>query len=482
MSGGTIAAKRAQEILAAAPESQTVPGARARIRAYNEETGRRIAVLDDDPTGSQCVHDVAIVTVLDPAEYEAGLAEPGATCFVLTNSRSMGEAEASAVNRTVGQSLCELAERLDAPVELVSRGDSTLRGHVVAEVQALDAARREATGRPHDAVLFAPAFFEAGRVTAGDVQWARVGGELLPVGATEFARDVRFHYRSSDLRDFLAERSGGAIGQNDVLSISLDDVRLGGPERVAEVLDDARAGTFVVVNATDYADMEIVVLGVQRAQSAGRSFVYRTGPSFVRALAGLDPAPPLRTADLWPNGRPPGHGLLVVGSHVGLTTRQLELARGDLAEVELDVGAIADPSRRHAHVAQVATRVALALKSSDVVVYTSRTVVRGPDPDDGVSLPRAVSAALVEVVRAARAARPAWIIAKGGITSHDVAVRGLGIRRAHVLGQMQPGIISVFRPVEAAQEAVGVPYIVFPGNVGDETTLGFVLDVVRGGT
>jgi hypothetical protein len=41
-----------------------------------------------------------------------------------------------------------------------------------------------------------------------------------------------------------------------------------------------------------------------------------------------------------------------------------------------------------------------------------------------------VSTAVIDVVRAAVAAKPAWVVAKGGITSHDVAVRGLGIRRA----------------------------------------------------
>jgi uncharacterized protein YgbK (DUF1537 family) len=87
---------------------------------------------------------------------------------------------------------------------------------------------------------------------------------------------------------------------------------------------------------------------------------------------------------------------------------------------------------------------------------------------------------VVEVVRGARAAAPAWVIAKGGITSHDVAVGGLGIRRAEVLGQLLPGMVSVLRPVEAAPEAVGVPYVVFAGNVGDESTLATVIDVFRG--
>ena len=93
---------------------------------------------------------------------------------------------------------------------------------------------------------------------------------------------------------------------------------------------------------------------------------------------------------------------------------------------------------------------------------------------------RTVSTAVVEVVQAALAAHPAWVVAKGGITSHDVAVRGLGIRRAEVIGQLFPGMVSVFRPIEAAPEAVGTPYVVFAGNVGDDDTLADVVDLFTG--
>src|SRR5215218_9522375 len=73
------------------PVPLRLPDARARIRASRMAEGRRTVVLDDDPTGSQSVHDVDVVTALDPTEYARALAEPGATCFVLTNSRSLAE-------------------------------------------------------------------------------------------------------------------------------------------------------------------------------------------------------------------------------------------------------------------------------------------------------------------------------------------------------------------------------------------------------
>jgi uncharacterized protein YgbK (DUF1537 family) len=467
---------------AALPPVRVEPDARQRIRKALVDSGRRLAVLDDDPTGSQTVHDVTVVTVLDPEEIAAGLDGPGSTCFILTNTRSMGEADAVALNRRVGRTLFELSRRLDAPVDVVSRSDSTLRGHVIAEVTALDAERREVLGRGYDGVLLIPAYFEAGRFTAGDIHWARVGGQALPVGETEFARDATFGFSASNLREFVAEKSGGTIRPDQVHSITLDDIRLGGPQRVVEILAGVADGAFVVVNAVEYADLDVVVLGVLESQASGKSFLYRTGPSSPQPLAGLDPQPPLQAEDIWPGGRPAGHGLVVVGSHVGLTSRQVAVARerGGLTEIELDVPTVADPARRPGYVADVTARVVAALAESDVLLFTSRTLLRDADPAASLEIARQVSTAVIEVVRGAVPAEPAWVVAKGGITSHDVAVRGLGIRRATVLGQLLPGLVSVFQPVEALPQMIGTPYVVFAGNVGDETTLAYVIDLFRG--
>jgi uncharacterized protein YgbK (DUF1537 family) len=455
--------------------------ARRRIRAAHLASGRRIAVLDDDPTGSQTVHGVDVVFVLEPAEYARGLAAPGSTCFILTNSRSLSEPEASRLTGESGRALIELGERMGVPLSVVSRSDSTLRGHVIAEVRALQEARRQVTGHGYDGVLLVPSYFEAGRFTTGDTQWAWVDGQAVPVGRTEFARDAVFGYSSSDLRDFVVEKSRGQIDRRQVHSLTLDDIRGGGPARVTQLLAEVGAGRFVIVNATTYTDLEVVVLGLLEAERAGQSFLHRTGPSFVRALAGLEPQQPLGSGQIWPQGRPPGHGLVVVGSHVGLTSRQLGEARagGGLLEVELQVPELVDPARRREYLSEITHRVRSMLGAADVLLFTSRQVVTGADSTASLQISRTVSASLAQVVRGALAAHPRWIIAKGGITSHDVAVKGLGIRRAVVVGQLLPGLISVFRPVEAAPEAVGIPYVVFAGNVGDDRTLAEIIDVMR---
>lgn len=449
---------------------------RAAVRAAN--AGRILAVLDDDPTGSQSVRGVQVVTVFEEAEYAAALETATPALFVLTNTRGLSEADAVALDSRIAAQLFAVAASRGAELDLVSRGDSTLRGHVLAELTALDDARRTALGSGFDVFLLAPAFFEAGRTTVGDVHRVRVDGVDVPAGETEYARDKTFGFHASDLKEFLAEKSSGAIDAADVVSLSLDDIRVGGPERIAAILRALHGGVHVVVNAEQDSDYDVVALGVAIARETGTAIATRCGPSFVRALAGIEPGEPLGPAEIWPDGRPAGHGLIAVGSHVSGTSTQVERLRErhPVREFELQVSRVlGDLGERDAHVAELGAAAAAALASADVLVYTSRELVPGADPAASLDIARRVSAALTDVTGLVLAARPAWVIAKGGITSHEVAVAGFGVRRAEVAGQLGRGIISLFRPLAARPEAIGMPYVVFAGNVGTPDSLADVV-------
>ncbi|TDP78107.1 uncharacterized protein YgbK (DUF1537 family) [Brachybacterium sp. AG952] len=437
---------------------------------------RRLLILDDDPTGSQCVAGIDVAFDLDPAIPVGVLEQPGSACFVLTNTRALDEQEAVALNRRV------LAGVLDGGVpatglHVVSRSDSTLRGHVIAEPVAI-ADELAARGIDVDAFVLCPAMLEAGRFTERDVHYATVDGEAVEVAETDFARDATFGFTSSDLRAFLEERSGGAVRAADVLSVSLEDIRAGAG-RVREILADARDRRWVVVNATEYTDLKVVAEAMALLEAEGRTFVTRCAPSFVRPLVGQQGARVVDPDSITiPEGRL-DHGLVVVGSHVGLTTTQLRAVqqRGTLAEVEIHVPSVLDERREH-HLADVAAQATATLRTSDCVVFTSRDLVRTDDPAESLAIARSVSDAVVEVVRRVRAAKPAWVVAKGGITSHEVAENGLGIRRARVEGQFWPGQVSLFSAQEAPDEVMGAPYVVFPGNVGGEQALADVVDVL----
>lgn len=437
-------------------------------------TSRRLLVLDDDPTGSQCVADVDVVLDADPAAAARVLAEPGSTCFVLTDSRALDEEDAVALGRRVVGGV--IGAGIDpADLHVVSRSDSTLRGHVIAEPEGL-ADVLERHGVEIDAFVLCPAMIEAGRFTRDGIHYATVDGVPIEVARTDFARDATFGYSTSDLAAFLEERSGGTVRAADVLRISLSETR-DGVDAVAEILAGARDRRWVVVDAVEYADMETVAEAIARLEAQGRHVITRCAPSFVRPLAGQSSAHVLTDADLAPAPGRLDHGLVVVGSHVGLTTQQLAVVqeRGGLAEIELHVPALLDPSARDAHVAETIERVRDALRGSDVCLSTSRELVRDADPAASLAIARTVSRAVVDVVRGVREARPAWVVAKGGITSHEVAEHGLGITRARVAGQFFPGQIAMFEPVDAPPEVIGMPYVVFPGNVGGREALADVI-------
>ncbi|MEV0052954.1 four-carbon acid sugar kinase family protein [Saccharopolyspora shandongensis] len=467
----------AEELLAGLPAARPVAPAEIAERMAG---GPRLVVLDDDPTGTQTVADVPVLTTWGVDDLRWALIQPSRTFFVLTNTRSLSAADADARNREVIDALARAAAAEGVDFVVASRSDSTLRGHYPRETDLL-AEELAQRGKPIDGVVIVPAFPDAGRFTIDSVHWTRTADGMLPAGRTEFAKDATFGYRSSDLRDWVAEKTGGRVPADHVLAITAADLREGGPERVAQLLETVQDQQPVVVDAACDDDIRVLALALLHAESRGKRLLYRVGPAFVRSRAGQVGAPPLDGEVLRGMGTGDGHGLIAVGSHVGLTTSQLDGLRelGGIAELELDVPALLDPATRDAHVEAVAQAAARAMSDADVVIRTSRTLVTGADPDASLAIARAVSAGLVDTVRAAvRAHRPAFVVAKGGITSSDIATDSLDIRRAMVRGTMLPGIVSLWEPVSG--EFAGIPYIVFPGNVGDRRALADVVASLRG--
>jgi uncharacterized protein YgbK (DUF1537 family) len=439
----------------------------ARVQTAVAESGRKVVALDDDPTGVQTVHDVAVLARWDAEKLAAELADPAPLFFILTNSRALPEDRAAALNREIAGNLLDATRKSRTPFVIASRSDSTLRGHFPAETDAL----AEALGGI-DGVLICPAFFEGGRITAGDIHLVRDGDQFVPAAETEFARDATFGYSARTLPGWVEEKTHHRIKTADVASLTLEEIRRGGPERVAARLRDARHRQPIVVNALDYPDLWTVVLGLLQTEAEGKRFVYRTGASFVRARAGIDARPLLRRNELLGANAPrPARGLVVVGSHVRRTTEQLQrvLLAPETTGIEVAVRELlhGDDDRAR-EVTRVRRQVDDALEIGQTpVVFTSRQVER-PDGMEELVVARVVSDALVAIVRGI-AARPDFVVGKGGITSSDIGTRGLGAERATVLGQMRPGV-PVWR-LESESRFPSMPYIVFPGNVGEAETL-----------
>ena len=466
----------AATLLAAQPRVLEHAGALAEIRERIEARDGRLLVIDDDPTGTQSVHGVPVLTVWSRQDL-AGALQAARTVFVLTNSRSLPEREAAAVSAQITERAAAIAADEGFELAVASRSDSTMRGHFPQEPDAV-AGALEAAGQAVDGLLLCPCFLEAGRFTVDDVQWVAQDDQLIPSARTTYASDRSFGYTASNLKRWIEEKTRGAVRAADVLSLGLEDVRGGGPERVREILAEAEARRPVVVNATEYADLEVVVLGLLDAEAAGQAFVYRCGPSFVRVRGGIEPAPPLTAAALYARRAPDGHGLVLVGSHVETTTRQLEraLALDGVHARELSVARLLDPATREQEIAAALEEIERHLPEREVILYTSRELARAEGSDQALDVGRSVSDALVELVQRLDPGLPlAFCVAKGGITSSDIGTRGFGVRRAEVAGQMLPGTISVWiLPEDSAFP--GLPYVIFPGNVGERPGLAEVIE------
>ena len=441
------------------------PAIRSALRALDQ----KVVVLDDDPTGTQTVHGVPVLTEWTVAALRDELANELPAFYVLTNSRSMPLAEAQALNRTIGRNLAEAAGQSGRRFAAVSRSDSTLRGHFPGEVAALAEGIGSPRGERVDGWLLIPFFQEGGRYTIEDTHYVAEGDALVPAGETEFARDAAFGYRASDLRLWVEEKTGGRIPARDVASVSLDDIRRGGPERVAERLQALDDGRVCIVNAASTADLEVFTLGLLLAEQRGKRFLYRTAASFVPVRAGIPPRPLLTADEL----RLPaaGGGLIVAGSYVPKTGRQLEqlFAETRATRVEVAVERLLEDGERQDEIRRAVSRAGESLgRGEDVVVFTSRALVTGTGGEESLAIGRRVSESLVEIVRALPAP-PRYLLAKGGITSSDIATRALGVKRAMVLGQILPGV-PVWQLGPESQYP-GLAYIVFPGNVGGPAAL-----------
>ena len=432
----------------------------------------KVVVLDDDPTGTQTVHGIPVLTEWSVESLRTELSHDGPAFYLLTNSRSVPLADAQALNREIGRNLVTAAQQTGRDVAVVSRSDSTLRGHFPGEVDALV----EAIQETFDAWLIIPFFLEGGRYTINDIHYVAEGESLVPAAQTPFARDAAFGYRASNLRAWVEEKTGGQISAERVESITIGDIRDGGPEDVAQKLLALTKGSVCVINAASYRDLEVFVRGLLLAEAQGKSYLYRTAASFVQVRAGLAPRPLLTAKELAVGT---GGGLVVVGSYVPKSTTQLHelLAQADIVGLEVNVSVLLKDAQWSTEIERITKEANQALeRNKDVVIYTSRQLITGQDVESSLSIGQRISAGLVAIVHGI-SVKPRYLLAKGGITSSDVATKGLGVKRALVLGQILPGI-PVWQ-LGAESRHPGLPYIVFPGNVGGADALVEIVHKLR---
>lgn len=430
------------------------------IRERITATGEKLAVVDDDPAGTQTIYGVSVLTNWSVESIMSELESDLPAFFITTNSRSMPLSKAKAVSEDVGRNLKNAIETTGIKTAIFSRGDSTLRGHYLSEIDAL----QRGLGGRIDARIVIPFFLEGGRYTIADIHYVSDGVNLIPVADTEFARDPIFHYRSSNIRHWIEEISDGHVRSNQITAISIEDIRCGGPDHVASIATGFLDERICVVNAASMRDVEVVIQGLMIAESRGKKFLYRTAASALKARIGQSTRRLLNPDEL--DLPVEGGALIVVGSYVNKTTKQLSrlLQAPDVHGVEMDVSAVLGGSQQmeiKRIVAEVNWRLSL---NQNVAIYTSRKVLNDPDVENNTRISQLVSDALVTVVSRITV-RPRFILTKGGTTTSNIASRSLYVKRAISIGQLFPGIPTWRLGCEA--RFPGLIMVVFPGNVGD---------------
>ena len=184
-----------------------------RVHSINAVMRRHVVVLDDNPTGSQVVHDVPVLTRWDDSDLRWAFAHPARHVL-------RPDATPAAWTLTTTETPAAGSGLEDPPRR---RGDRNERG--AAEPERLDAARalpsgdgrpparrRSSGGRPYDAVVLAPAYLEAGRVTVDDVHYVRQGDDVRArrPDRVRSRRDLRLR-RARRCRTGSQEKTGSEV-------------------------------------------------------------------------------------------------------------------------------------------------------------------------------------------------------------------------------------------------------------------------------
>ncbi|WP_285768416.1 four-carbon acid sugar kinase family protein [Peribacillus sp. SI8-4] len=441
---------------------------------------KKIIVLDDDPTGVQTVHGISVFTDWSAESIEAGFAEGNSMFFILTNSRGFTAAETERAHEEIAKVIQDTAERQNKEFIIISRGDSTLRGHYPLETEVLKNTVEAHSDIQFDGEVIMPFFKEGGRFTINNIHYVQDEAVLMPAGETEFAKDRTFGFKASHLGEWAEEKSNGIFKAKDAVYLSLESIRALDIDGLVHQLMAVEDFNKVIVNAVEYVDAKVVVIALLRALKAGKHFMFRSAAALTKIIGGIDDKPLLTKEELMKGD--PGHGgLIMIGSHVKKTTEQFEALRTcEFIEfIEFDVHLVLYPDKFETEIQRIIEASEQLIRNGKTVtIYTKRERLDLGEnkQEEELKLSVKISDAVTSIVKRLDV-RPSFIIAKGGITSSDIGTNGLSVKRATVAGQIKPGIPVWLTGSES--KFPGMAYVIFPGNVGTKATLKEVAELLH---
>lgn len=433
---------------------------------------RKIIVLDDDPTGVQTVHDVTVFTNWEKDSVRQGFLETEPMFYILTNSRGLSSSDTEKIHEEIAERISYIAKEFKRKFILISRSDSTLRGHFPLETSVLARQLKSCGNTVISGEIICPFFTEGGRFTIDNVHYVKEGETLIPAALTEFAKDSTFSYTESDLCKYVEEKTKAKYRAEDCVTISLEELNACDVRGIYEKLVKTHDFQKVIVNAVCYADLKVFAAAMVCAVKDGKEFIIRSAASLPKVLGCIEDQPLLCREQLLEqtsNG-----GIVLVGSHVKKTTQQLDELKTtdkDVDFIEFHVCTCFDEDTMEGEVSRIVEflerRVACG---HTVVIYTSRRLLSPSDvtAEEKLRLSVRISEAVTSIIRRIKV-KPRFLIAKGGITSSDVGTKALHVKKARVMGQVKKGIPVWMTGAES--KFPGMPYIIFPGNVGEKSTL-----------
>lgn len=443
---------------------------------------KKIIVLDDDPTGVQTVNNIHVYTNWNIETIREGFAEKNNLFFILTNSRGLTVPATKQIHGEIAENIVKVSKETGLDFIIISRSDSTLRGHYPLETQVLKEDIENETGKIFDGEIIYPFFKEGGRYTINNIHYVKDGTSLVPAGMTEFAKDKSFGYKESNLTKWCEEKSLGQYKAEDVVSISMEELRSLDFDSIEKKLLGVKNFGKVIVNSIDYVDVKVFAVSYIRAVRKGKEFMLRSAAAITKILGGVADKG-LLTKDELVSSENKNGGIILIGSHVNKTTLQLnELKKSKypIEFIEFNAHSVLQENGLEEEVKRV-IKIAEEniINGRTVAIFTSRKLVEidSNDKDKILEISVKISEAVTSIIGKLNV-RPNFIIAKGGITSSDVGTKALKVVKALVMGQIKPGI-PVWMTGEESKFP-NMPYIIFPGNVGEITTLKEAVETLMG--
>ncbi len=446
----------------------------------------KIIVIDDDPTGSQTVNGCNLILKWDYETLLKGLEDSSNLLFILANTRSLSKKDVKVRLKEICSALLEIMNNSSFAEEdfiLISRGDSTLRGHNYIEPFIIN----ELLG-PFDATFYIPAFIEGNRTTLNGNHFV----DNIPIHKTIFSNDKIFGFNTSNVKELIYEQSDYQLDFNNIENIFIKDfdvLETNQPSKLYMHIEKLKNNKNVILDIIDYSQLD-KFSSIVKSLLKKKKFLFRSAASFISSLSNVKQNQKdhiyfsqLRRKN---NNDKAMKGLIVVGSYVELTTLQLnEVLEISLCKpVEINVFKLYEFFKFGDNLNQINSLKKLILNSIRKnlsreyipVLYTSREIISPTDKNDLIKFQLFLSAFIAKIVSAIKN-EIGYLISKGGITTNTIISEGLEADSVYLEGQILPGISLV--TFNLLKQKGKLPIVTFPGNIGNRMSLVRALEILE---